>query len=146
MLYAVSNQSSSSPFGAPGSVVAIAVDTKRPHAVKRSANLTFPIGIALDQNSATLFVTDESTDSIDVLNATTLRERQPPISTCHTPWKPFLDDRTHLLYVPCARADTVDVLDARTMRRVSGAPFQTGGYPLAVTVWHATGTANRTSR
>lgn len=146
VLYAVSNQSTSSPFGAPGSVVAIAVDAKRPHVVARSANLTFPLGIALDRANATLFVTDEATDAVDVLNAKTLRDRRLPVATCRTPWKPLLDDRSQLLYVPCARADRIDVLDARTLRRVHGAPFQTGGYPLAVTVWHARPSANRSSR
>jgi DNA-binding beta-propeller fold protein YncE len=146
VLYAVSNQSTGSPFGAPGSVVAFAVGTNRPHAIARSKSLTFPIGIALDPKAQTLFVTDESADVIDVLNARTLRERRPPVATCHTPWQPFLDERTHELYVPCARADRVDVLDARSLRRVAGAPFKTGGYPLAVTVWHAANTANRSSR
>src|SRR5262249_25698853 len=129
VLYAVSNQSSSSPFGAPGSVVAIALDRK-PRTIARSANLTFPIGVAWDRGTATLFVTDESDDAIDVLDAKTLRQRQAPIATCRTPWKPFFDERTQKLYVPCARADRVDVLDARTLRRVPGAPFETGGYPL----------------
>lgn len=146
VLYAVSNQSTGSPFGAPGSVVAIAVDTKHPRVIGRSANLIFPLGISLDRATSTLFVTDESADTIDVLNSKTLRDRRPAIATCRTPWKPFLDERTQLLYVPCARADRVDVLDARTLRRVPGAPFQTGGYPLAVTVWHARPSANRSSR
>ena len=146
LLYAVSNQSTASPFGAAGSVVAIAVDAKNPHAIARSANLTFPIGIALDRETGTLFVTDESADAVDVLNAKTLRERRPPVATCRTPWKPLLDERKQLLYVPCARADRIDVLDARTLRRVKGAPFQTGGYPLAVTLWHARAGANRSLR
>jgi DNA-binding beta-propeller fold protein YncE len=146
VLYAISNQSTGSPFGAPGSVVAFAVGTNRPHEIARSASLTFPIGIALDANTQTLFVTDESADVVDVLNAKTLRDRRAPVATCRTPWKPFLDERTHQLYVPCARADRVDVLDARTLRRAAGAPFQTGGYPLAVTVWHAATAANRSSR
>ncbi len=124
VLYAVSNQSTGSPFGAPGSVVAFAVGTNRPHEIARSPSLTFPIGIALDSKTQTLFVTDESADAVDVLNARTLRERGPPVATCRTPWKPFLDERTHRLYVPCARADRVDVLDAthaasRSRRTVS---------------------------
>jgi DNA-binding beta-propeller fold protein YncE len=146
MLYAVSNQSTGSPFGAPGAVVAVRVDGTRPRAVARSANLTFPIGIALDGKTGTVLVTDESADVVDVLDAKTLRERRPPVATCRTPWKPTLDDRTQLLYVPCARADSIDVLHARTMRRVAGAPFKTGGYPLAVTLWHGAPRANRSSR
>lgn len=146
VLYAVSNQSTGSPFGAPGAVVSFAVGTGRPHVLARSASLTFPIGVALDPKTRTLFVTDESLDAVDILDAKTLRDRREPVATCRTPWKPFLDESTQLLYVPCARADRVDVLDARTLRRVAGAPFRTGGYPLAVTVWHGATAANRSSR
>jgi DNA-binding beta-propeller fold protein YncE len=39
------------------------------------------------------------------------------------------------LFVPCANADKVDVFDLRTLRRVNGAPFSTGGYPLSVAFW-----------
>jgi hypothetical protein len=38
--------------------------------------------------------------------------------------------------VPCAGADAVDAFDTRTLRRAAHAPFATGGYPLAVAVWH----------
>ncbi len=141
-LYAISNQSAGSPFAAPGSVVAIALGESSAHVVARSANLTFPIGAVLDPTGATLYVTDESLDRIDVLDAHTLRPRRPPVPTCRTPWKPSLDPLSERLYVPCARADTIDVFDIRGMRRVSGAPFRTGGYPLAVTVWHPQAGAN----
>jgi DNA-binding beta-propeller fold protein YncE len=133
-LYAVSNQSTGSPFSAPGRVVTIALDAPAPHVVARSADLTFPIGIALDATTGRLFVTDEESDTIDVLDARTLRAVMPPLPTCRTPWKPTIDARR--LYVPCARADAVDVVDLRTLHRVKGAPFATAGYPLAVTVWH----------
>ena len=144
-LYGISNQSAGSPFAAPGSAVAIALDPHRPRVVARSAHLAFPIGAALDPAGATLYVTDESLDEIDVLDAHTLRARRPPVRTCRTPWMPSLDARSNRLYVPCARADLVDVLDVRTMRRVAGAPFATGGYPLAVTVWRARPGANHSS-
>jgi DNA-binding beta-propeller fold protein YncE len=133
-LYAVSNQSTGSPFSAPGCVVTIALDTPKPHVVARSANLTFPIGIALDPATARLFVTDEEDDAIDVLDARTLRPALAPLSTCRTPWKPTIDGRR--LYVACARADAIDVVDLNTLRRVKGAPFATASYPLAVAVWH----------
>lgn len=144
-LYAISNQSAGSPFAAPGSVVAIALG-QRARVVARSANLTFPIGAALDSAGTTLYVTDESLDRVDVLDARTLRPRRPPVPTCRTPWKPSLDPLDERLYVPCARADTVDVFDVRGMRRVSGAPFRTGGYPLAVTVWHPQAGTNHSSQ
>lgn len=133
-LYAVSNQSAGSPFAAPGRVVAIALDRAVPRVVARSANLTFPIGIALDPASQRLFVTDEEDDTVDVLDARTLRPAAAPLSTCRTPWKPALDRGR--LYVPCARADAVDAYDARTLHRLRGAPFATAGYPLAVAVRH----------
>lgn len=133
-LYAVSNQSAGSPFDAPGSVVAIALDTASPHVIARSASLTFPLGIASDPGTGRLFVTDEESDVVDVLDARTLRAAAPPLPTCRTPWKPTIDADGRL-FVACARADQIDVYDVRTLRRVPGAPFATAGYPLAVAVW-----------
>ncbi|HTX60543.1 MAG TPA: YncE family protein [Verrucomicrobiae bacterium] len=144
LLYAVSNQSASSPFGAPGRVVAIALRGK-PRVVARSADLAFPVGIALDASLHRLFVTDEERDRIDVLDARTLRSVHAPLPTCRTPWKPSFDPVGDRLYVPCARADRVDVYDARTLARVRGAPFATGGYPLAVAVWHPAARAKHPS-
>jgi DNA-binding beta-propeller fold protein YncE len=137
MLYAISNQTMAPPLGAPGSAVAIAVGTAAaPRIVARSAVLTFPLGEALDAAHHTLFVTDEDLDAVDVLDARTLRPKHAPLSTCRTPWKPTIDPQSGLLYVPCARSNNVDVFDAKTYRRAPGAPFATGGYPLAVSVWH----------
>lgn len=135
ILYAISNQSAGSPFGAPGAAVAIAL-RPAPRIVARSGALTFPLGAALDPRSRTLFVTDESLDVVDVLDARTLRAKRAPLRTCHTPWKPAVDLAAGRLYVPCARSDAVDVFDTRSLRRVEGAPFATGSYPLAVAVWH----------
>jgi DNA-binding beta-propeller fold protein YncE len=135
-LYATSNQSAGSPFAAPGAVVAIDLRRPTPPVVARSADLTFPLGLALDAATSTLFVTDESLDVVDVLDARTLRAKHTPLATCKTPWKPTLDAGSHRLLVPCARANAVDVFDTATLRRVAGAPFATGSYPLAVSVWH----------
>lgn len=132
-LYAVSNQSRQSPFAAAGSVVA--VNTTNGRVVARSGPLSFPIGIAADPAHARLFVTDEDTDAVDVLDARTLRAAHTPLRTCDTPWKPTLD--RGLLWVPCTRSDQIDVFNATTLQRVAGAPFATGGYPLAVAIWHA---------
>lgn len=134
-LYAVSNQSVTSPFAKAGSVVAIDVAGAQPHVVARSAALVFPIGVALDANRGRLFVTDEHDDEVYVLDARTLAPQQAPLRTCRTPWKPTLDGDQ--LYVPCARANQIDVFNAQTLRREPAAPFATGGYPLAVAVWHA---------
>ncbi len=142
-LYAVSNQTTAPPLGAPGGVVAISLAGTTPRIVARSAVLAFPVGEALDAKAGTLFVTDEAADEVYVLDARTLRAKRAPLATCRTPWKPELDQTAHRLYVPCARADEIDVFDSRTYRRVAGAPFHTGSYPLAVTVWHPRGAANR---
>ncbi len=135
-LYAISNQSEGSPFAAPGAAVALELATPVPHIVARSARLAFPVGAALDPASHTLFVTDEQLGEVDVLDAATLRAKHAPLTTCSIPWKPFYDERGARLYVPCAGADAVDVFDTRTLRRTAHAPFATGGYPLAVAVWH----------
>ena len=135
-LYGISNQSAGSPFARPGSAVAIDLTSATPRVVARSGPLEFPLGEALDPSGGTLFVTDEARDVVDVLDARTLRAKRAPLSTCRTPWKPTLDTEAHRLYVPCARADSVDVFDTVTLRRVAGAPFATGSYPLAVALWH----------
>jgi DNA-binding beta-propeller fold protein YncE len=133
-LYAVSNQSITSPFGAAGSAIAIDVDRDAPRVVARSGRLTFPLGVALDDVHHRVLVTDEHDDDVYVLDAHTLRPVRAPLRTCHTPWKPSVDDGR--LYVPCARSNNVDMFDTATLKRTAGAPFTTGGYPLAVAVWH----------
>ena len=135
-LFAVSNQSVDSPFAAAGSVVAVDVAAADPHVVARSERLAFPIGVVFDGSHDRVFVTDEDTDAIDVLDARTLRETRAPLRTCETPWKPSID--RGLLFIPCARSNQIDVFDLATLRRVAGAPFATGGYPLAVAVWNPT--------
>ncbi|HEY3674670.1 MAG TPA: hypothetical protein VGK84_01630 [Candidatus Tumulicola sp.] len=134
-LFAVSNQSTDPPFSAAGSVVAFDVRSQ-PHRIARSANLTFPLGIAYDATRDRVFVTDESADMVYVLNAVTLRSQRAPLSTCETPWKPYLDALARRLYIPCARSSQVDVFDEVTLHRIAGAPFATGGYPLSVAAWH----------
>jgi DNA-binding beta-propeller fold protein YncE len=133
-LYAVSNSTAEPPLRNAGSVVAIALFPK-PRVVTRSAPLTFPVGIALDVRAHRLFISDEATAQIDVLDARTLRPINAPLRTCAIPWKLTLDAPSERLYVPCAGNNAVDVFDMRRMRRVARAPFATGGYPLAIAVW-----------
>jgi len=135
-LYAVSNQSRTSVLGASGGVVAYALNDGFPHLVARSAALAFPVGVAYDHRDRRIFVTDERDDVVDVLDARTLRPVHAPLKTCSTPWLPTYDAATARLYVPCSRSGAVDVFDGRTLARVAGAPFATGGYPLAVALWH----------
>jgi DNA-binding beta-propeller fold protein YncE len=133
-LYAVSNTTAEPPLRNAGSVVAIAL-FPRPRVVTRSAALTFPIGVALDARAHRLFVSDEATAQIDVLDARTLRPAHAPLATCAIPWKLRFEAPSERLYVPCAGANAVDVFDTRRWRRVAGAPFATGGYPLAIALW-----------
>jgi sugar lactone lactonase YvrE len=132
-LYAVANQSATSPFHTPGYVAAINVASGR--TIARSRPLSFPLDAALDATSGRLFVTDEGSNLVYVLNSGTLRDARAPLATCRTPWKPYVDFATQRLFVPCARSNEIDVFDTSTYRRVRGAPFATGGYPLAVSVW-----------
>ncbi len=132
-LYAVANQSRTSPFSASGYVAAFDVAGRSPHMLTRSRPLTFPIGVVADSRHGRIFVTDEEQNSIDVLNANSLRPMRPPIATCKTPWKPSI--MTHRLYIPCARSNAIDVIALSSLRRVRGAPFATAGYPLAVHLW-----------
>ncbi len=133
-LYAVSNQSLTSPFGSAGSVIAIDVSRDVPRIVARTRALTFPVGVAVDDRHHRIFVTDEHDDDVDVFDSRTLHPAHAPLLTCRTPWKPLVDESR--LYVPCARSNNVDVIDTTTLKREAGAPFATGGYPLAVAVWH----------
>jgi DNA-binding beta-propeller fold protein YncE len=135
-LYGISNQSAGSPFEASGTAVAVALSGSTPRVIARSAALTFPLGVALDTATQTLFVTDEALGEVDVLDARTLRSKREPLHTCATPWKPSLDARGERLYIPCAGANAIDAFDARTLRRIPRAPFPTGSYPLAVGIWH----------
>jgi DNA-binding beta-propeller fold protein YncE len=135
-LYAISNQSADSPFARPGAAIAISLTGGVPRVVARSADLAFPVGVALDAPSGTLFVSDEERREVDVLDAQTLRARHAPLQTCAIPWKLTVDEPSGRLYVPCAGDNEIDVFDTRTLHRIAHAPFATGGYPLAVAVWH----------
>ncbi len=134
-LYATSNEAADSPFGKAGRVIAIALGRQSPRIIARSGSLVFPVGIALDERTQTLFVSDEERNEIDVLDAATLRPRHDPLPTCAIPWKLTFDGPSDRLYVPCAGDNAIDVLDARTLHRIAGAPFATGGYPLAIAIW-----------
>jgi sugar lactone lactonase YvrE len=132
-LYVVSNQGRHTILGAPGLVTELML-YPHPRVVARSLELRFPVGIALDARGRRVFVTDEQADLVYVLDARTLRAIRPPLRTCSIPWKPLLVAPEDRLFVPCAGSDEIDVFDARTLSRVHGAPFHTGGYPLAVAV------------
>lgn len=132
-LYVVSNTSPAMRRGG-GYVAAIDLRKRGAPIVAKSGNLTFPLGAALDAGAHRLFVTDEASDVVYVLDARTLRRAHAPLRTCRTPWRPSIS--AGRLYVPCARANRVDVFDLHSLRRVPGAPFATGGFPLGVAVWH----------
>jgi DNA-binding beta-propeller fold protein YncE len=134
-LYAVANISENDGR-ATGYAAAFDVAGVEPMRIARSRPLPFPVGIALDARRDRLFVTEEGTRAVDVLDAHTLQPLRPPLRTCAIPWKPFVDERAGRLYVPCAGADRVDAFDLTTLRRLRGAPFRTAGYPLAAAAWY----------
>ncbi|MHB8177026.1 MAG: hypothetical protein ACYDA5_07530 [Vulcanimicrobiaceae bacterium] len=136
LLYAVANQSRQQ-FDHRGYVVAIDLRARHPRIVARSRPMTFPVDVAVSPKGQRIFVTDEQRDIVNVLNAATLIAVHAPLSTCRIPWKPAVDALRGRLYIPCAGADRIDVFSLRTLRRVPGAPFRTGGYPLAVAIWNA---------
>jgi DNA-binding beta-propeller fold protein YncE len=134
-LFAISNQGTDSPFGKAGEAIEISLDGPFPRIVARSGKLSFPLGVALDGRTNTLFVGDEDRGAINVLDARTLRPKRAALTTCAIPWKLTLDSVSERLYVPCAGDNEIDVFDARSLRRVAHAPFPTGAYPLAIAVW-----------
>lgn len=134
-LFVVSNVAKNM-HGGPGYVAAIDLGSERGRIAQRSARMTFPIGIALDTARQTLFVTDEGSDEVHVLDAGTLAARRTPLRTCRIPWRPHYDARSDRLYVPCARSNAIDVYRGDTLRRIPRAPFRTGGFPLGVATWH----------
>lgn len=131
-LFVVSNTSPSMKERA-GYVAAIDLKRRVPRIVMHSARMVFPLGAALDDKRGRLFVTDEVKNAVYVLSAKTLATVHAPLQTCATPWRPRI--AAGRLYVPCADSDKVDVFDARTLRRVAGAPFSSGGFPLSVALW-----------
>jgi DNA-binding beta-propeller fold protein YncE len=134
-LYAISNEAMDSPFGKAGEAMEILLGGPFPRIVARSAKLSFPLGVALDDRTNTLFVGDEDRGTINVLDARTLRPKRAALATCAIPWKLTLDSVSERLYVPCAGDNEIDVFDTRSLRRVAHAPFATGAYPLAIAVW-----------
>jgi DNA-binding beta-propeller fold protein YncE len=134
-LYAVSNQAEDSPFGKAGEAIEISLAGPLPRVVARSGKLSFPLGVALDDRTNTLFVGDEDRGTINVLDAGTLRPKRAALATCSIPWKLTFDSASERLYVPCAGDNEVDVFDARSLRRIAHAPFATGSYPLAIAIW-----------
>ena len=129
-LFVVSNMSPSMP-GNGGHVAAM--DARTGRIIAKSARFPFPLGVAFDAPRKRIFVTDESSDRVYVLDATSLRAEHAPLETCRTPWRPRIAGSS--LYIPCARSNQVDVFNLRTLRRAARAPFSTGGFPLSVAQW-----------
>lgn len=138
-LYVVSNTTRTAQSSG-GYVAAIDLRSATPHVVRRSRALRFPLGASLDTRHDHLFVTDESANTVYVLDPRTLAVTRV-IPTCRTPWRPHVDARR--LYVPCMRSNAVDVYALDTLSRVRGAPFETGGTPLGVASWNERGAGER---
>lgn len=133
-LFVVSNLATNMQ-GGPGYVAAIDLRPDKARIVQRSARMRFPLGATLDASRQMLFVTDEGSDEVYVLDARTLAPRRPPLRTCRIPWRPHYDARTDRLFVPCARSNAIDVYRGGSLRRLNGSPFPTGGFPLGVATW-----------
>lgn len=129
-LFVVSNQNVGMAGG--GFVATIDLNAPRGRLVARSARLAFPLGAAFDPRTDTLFVSDEDTAQVYVLDARTLRPRRSPLQACAVPWRPHLDVVRRRLFVPCAHADRVAVFDVDRLHAVRGSPFATGRNPLGV--------------
>ena len=85
-LYAISQSSGRFTFCAVlARAIAIALRGAAPRIVARSASLDFPLGIALDARTQTLFVSDEERHEIDVLDARTLRRKHAPLRPARFP-------------------------------------------------------------
>lgn len=131
-LFVVSNVSPSmSAHG--GYVAAFDLQAAHPRMVARSASMIFPLGIAFDSRTNRLFVSDEATNKLYVLDSRSLRAAHAPLATCATPWRPYVSDGR--LYVPCSRSNRVDIFTLKTLRRIPGSPFPTGAYPLSIAEW-----------
>ena len=128
-IFAVSNQNTLMRRG--GGYVA-AIDLISGRTAARSRDILFPLGAAFDARTNRLFVTDEDTGNVYVLDGRTLAARHSPVHACAVPWRPHLDAASRLLYVPCTRAGAIFVMNVDTMREASGSPFVTGRYPLGV--------------
>ena len=127
-LYVASNEPRRPGF-AGGRVTLIDLTTGR--ILARSAPFVFSLGVAYDPRRRRVFVTDESTRVVTVLDGRTLA-RVAKLTACDLPWRPALDAVRRRLYVPCARANAVAIFDADTLRAVARSPRATGGYPLGV--------------
>lgn len=130
-LYVVSNAAPDMRAG--GGYTAAFALWPHPREIAKSAPERFPLGIVADAAHKRIFVTDEASDEVYVLDARRLRAVRAPLKTCRTPWRPSI--ARGRLYVPCAQGNAVDVFDLATLRRVSRAPFHTGDFPMSVAVW-----------
>ncbi|GAC1498533.1 MAG: hypothetical protein NVS1B14_01590 [Vulcanimicrobiaceae bacterium] len=134
-LYVVSNQNRQ--MRRNGGYAAV-IDLRPPYGriAARSGNMPFPVGAAFDGRTHTLFVTDEDSGNVFVLDGTTLRARHDALRACSVPWRPRIDAARRRLYVPCAQANRVAVFDVDRLKAVHGSPFATADYPLGVALWN----------
>jgi DNA-binding beta-propeller fold protein YncE len=90
-----------------------------------------PLGVAVDENTGRVFVTNEGDANVAVFSLPALVQIAT-LPTAKWPWTPYLDRTTSRLYVPSAKEDVIDVFDTHSLRRL-GAPISTCSYPTNVT-------------
>ena len=130
-LFVVSNQNRHMRPGG-GYLARIDLRTQQGRIAARSGNMPFPVGVAYDAKTNAVFVADEDSDQVYVLDAQTLAPRHAPLKACALPWRPHIDERQRRLYVPCAKANRIAAYNLDTLSQLRGSPFATGNYPLGV--------------
>jgi DNA-binding beta-propeller fold protein YncE len=93
---------------------------------------SLPLGVAVDQTLARLFVTNEGDANVVVFALPSMR-RIATLAAGLTPWLPAIDERAHRLYVPNARANSISIYDTRGLRTVNPG-LSTCAYPTGVAV------------
>lgn len=102
----------------------------RPTTATGTSN-SLPLGVAVDEGLARLFVTNEGDGNVAVYSLPKL-ERVAAPRVGLSPWLPAIDAGRHRLYVPVARSNGLAEYDTRSLRRVAVA--HTCGYPTGAAV------------
>lgn len=100
----------------PGLEVFDARRLHRAHAVLSTGSAqSLPLGLAVDERAARLFVTNEGDASLAVYALPSLR-RLATLETRRLPWLPVYDAARQRVVVPEAGSDSFEEFDARTLR------------------------------
>jgi YVTN family beta-propeller protein len=81
-----------------------------------------PWGVAVNQSTGLVYVTNEASDSVSVINANTRRQVAPPIPVGIDPQGVAVDPKTDMIYVTNFSSDSLSIINGRT-RLVRTVPF-----------------------